>query len=62
LAEVDAIGNSRRARPRPKKTSSGLAPKKTGLNPVEDTLRRLLRPDGRSAKRDGDGEEPLCHA
>lgn len=62
LAEVDAVGNSRRARPRPKKTSSGLAPKKTGLNPVEDTLRRLLRPDGRSAKRDGDGEEPLCHA
>ena len=62
LTEVDAVGNSRRARPRPKKTPSDPAPKKTGLNSVEDTLKRVLRPESDRVDRDGNDEEPLCHA
>lgn len=45
LQEVDAEGNARRPRPRPK---PGLppAPPSTGLDSVEDLLKRLLRPEG----------------
>lgn len=61
LREVDAVANSRRPRPRPKKPASAPSPRKTGLNPVEDTLRRVLRPGSRRDDHD-DGEGEVCHA
>ncbi len=59
LREVDAVANSRRSRARPKKPSGARSPRKTGLNTVEDTLRRVLRPGPR---RDDDDEGEVCHA
>jgi putative transposase len=58
LREVDPVDNSARPRPRAGKPGTP-APKTTGLNPVEDAMQRLLRPDQR---RDDDGEEEACHA
>jgi len=55
LREVDAVSNSTRSRSRPQSTNTS-APKKTGLNPVEDAMQRLLRPG-----EAGDDEEG-CHA
>jgi transposase InsO family protein len=57
LREVDAVGNSRRSRSRPA-PEKALPPTPTGLNPVEDTLQRLLRP----GKRRDDEQGEVSHA
>lgn len=61
VAEVDAVANSRRARVREGSAAPTSEPVATGINGVEELLRRSLRPlDDGDHKCNGEEECPTC--
>jgi transposase InsO family protein len=62
LRIVDAVGNSRRPRTRPAQTDNQAPSQPTGLNAIEDALKRLLRPESADGDEPRDGEEAAGHA